>query len=76
MFVAPLSLRSVYALKCSVYSGRYGRAHVHDLQLQTARMTGHAGATHVCREDYRQRQVGECADTWYKRIQPTETVDL
>ena len=28
------------------------------------------------REDYRQRQVGECADTWYKQIQPTETVEL
>ena len=47
-----------------------------DLQLQTAMMTGHAGATHVYREDYQRRQVGECADTWYKRIQPTETVDL
>ena len=29
------------------------------------------GATRVCYEDYRRRQVGECADTWYKRIQPT-----
>ena len=29
----------------------------------------------VCREDYRRRQVGECADTWYKQIRPTETVD-
>ena len=29
-------------------------------------------------EDYRRRQVGECADihVWYKQIQPTETVDL
>ena len=26
------------------------------------------------RENYGQRQVGECANTWYKRIQPTETV--
>ena len=24
-------------------------------------------------KDYRWRQVGECADTWYKWIQPTET---
>ena len=32
------------------------------------RMTG------VCCEDYRRRQAGECADTWYKQqIQPTET---
>ena len=30
----------------------------------------------VCREEYRRRQVGECADTWYKRIQPSETVEL
>ena len=35
------------------------------------------GATCVCREDYRRRQVGECVDTWYKPcIQPTETVEL
>ena len=35
-------------------------------------------STRVCREDYRRRQVhvGECTDTWYKQIQPTETVDL
>ena len=40
-----------------------------DLQLRlNSRMTG---AIRVCREDYQQRQVGECADTWYKRIQPT-----
>ena len=52
-------------------------AHVHDLQLHaldwTARTTG---ATCVCCEGYQRRQVGECADTWYKRIQPTETVEL
>ena len=27
----------------------------------------------VCHENYRQRQAGECADTW---IQPTESVEL
>ena len=27
----------------------------------------------VCCEDYRRRQVGECADTWHKWIQPTES---
>ena len=32
--------------------------------------------TRVCREDYRRRQVGECTNTWYKRIQHTETVEL
>ena len=26
------------------------------------------GAARVCREAYRRRQVGECADTWYKQI--------
>ena len=30
----------------------------------------------VCHEDYRRRQVGECADAWYKQIQPTERVEL
>ena len=33
------------------------------------RTTWTTGATRVCREDYRWRQVGECADTWYKQIQ-------
>ena len=44
---------------------------VRGLQLSidwTARTTG---ATRVCHEDYRWR---ECADTWYKQIQSTETV--
>ena len=44
-----------------------------DLQLHSARMTG---ATRVFCEDYRRRQVDECADTWYKRVQPAETVEL
>ena len=30
----------------------------------------------VCHTDYRRRQVGECADTWYKRIQPTDRDEL
>ena len=30
----------------------------------------------VCREDNRRRQVGECADTWYKQIQHTERAKL
>ena len=30
----------------------------------------------VCHEYYRQGQVGECADTWCKRIQPTERAQL
>ena len=29
-----------------------------------------------CRENYGRRQVGEYTDTWYKRIQPAETVEL
>ena len=56
-------------------------AHVHELQLHstqrsmlnwTARKTG-ATCTCVCHKDHRWRQVGECTDTWYKWIQPTET---
>ena len=27
----------------------------------------------VCCENYPRRRVGDCADTWYERIQPTET---
>ena len=50
----------------------YWCAHVRGLQLDwTARTTV---ATRVCCEDYRRRQVGKCADTWYKRIQPTQIV--
>ena len=30
----------------------------------------------VCRQDYRRRQVGGCADTWYKHIQPIEILEL
>ena len=45
---------------------------MHELK-QSARTTG---ATRVYREDYQQRQVGEYADTWYKWIQLTETVEL
>ena len=35
---------------------------------QTARTTGAKvySCLRLCREDYRRRQVGECADTWYK----------
>ena len=35
----------------------------------TARMTGTSLArfTHVCHEEYQRRQVGECADKWYKQ---------
>ena len=47
----------------------YLHAYVHDLQLRLNSRT--TGATRVCHKDYRERQVGECADTWYKRIQPT-----
>ena len=52
------------------------RAHVRDLPT-AQQLSGRAtGATCVCREHYQPRQVGERADTWYKRIQPTETVEL
>ena len=60
----------------------YWRAHMRNLQLRaptidwTARTTIACGATRVCCEDYWWRKVGECADTWYKWIQPTETVKL
>ena len=56
----------------------YWHAHVHDLQLHIHALdwtTRTTGATRVCHEDYWQRQVGECADIWYKRIQPTEIVE-
>ena len=40
----------------------YWHAHVHDLQLHSTEQQGW-WATWVCRENYRQKQVGECADT-------------
>ena len=33
-------------------------------------------ATRVCHDFHQRRQVGECVDTGYKQIQPTETVEL
>ena len=57
--------RSVYALKCSLY----WHAHMRDLQLHALNWTARTtGAIRVCHEGYRQRQVGEYADTWYKQI--------
>ena len=58
--------RYIDMLMCVIYA-----LHLH----RTSRTTG---ATYVCREDYRRRQVGECTDTWYmyKRIQSTEIVEL
>ena len=75
-FVAPCFPRSGYALKCSVYSGILTCSRVwFKTALDWTVMT--TGATRVCCEDYRRRQVGECADTWYKPcIQPTETEEL
>ena len=75
-FVAPRFTRSVYAQKCSVYSGilTCSRAWF-TTALDRTRLE--LLVSRLCREDYRRRQVGECADTWYKpRIQPTETVEL
>ena len=47
----------------------YWRAHVRDFMHSTEQQL--KAATLPWR-----RPVGECADTWYKRIQPTETVEL
>ena len=59
-------------LKCSVYSGilTYLCAWCTTALNWTSRMTG---ATHYL---LLINTVGECTDTWYKRIQPTETVEL
>ena len=57
-FVAPWFPRSMYILKCSMYSGK--------LILTCSRVwftTEQQGSS-----------LGECADTWYKWNQPTETV--
>ena len=53
-FVALWSPRSVYALKCSVYSSILTCSHA----WFTNCMHWTTGATRVCQEDYRQRQVG------------------
>ena len=42
----------------------------------TRQNSKNSGSIHACHDDYQQRQVGECADTWYKWIQPTGTVKL
>ena len=57
-FVAPWFLRSMYAQKCSVYSGI--------LTCLCVIYNCTRSATCVCRENYQRRQVGECTDTWYK----------
>ena len=67
-------LRSVHALKCSVY----WRAHVRD--TSTPGLNSKNGCSVdlfvVFREDYQWRQVGECANAWYKWIQFTKRVEV
>ena len=46
------------------------------LHVQLAVTTGVVQNYSLCRVDYWQTHVDECADTWYKRIQATETVKL
>ena len=69
-FVAPCFLRSVYALKCSVYR----RVHVCDFYNCIHSWTEHV----VCYEDYRRSQPGTSMRRYvYKRLQPTdERVEL
>ena len=54
----------------------YWCAHVYDLQLHSTEQQKRMELLVVCHEDCWQRQVCECADIWYKQIQPTETVLL
>ena len=67
----------LHILTCSMY----WCAHVRGLQLHPTRRLNSKDKWSldlliVCRGDYQWRQVGECADTWYKRIQPTERLEL
>ena len=64
-FVTPWFPRSVYVLKCSVYSGILMCSH-HGLQQHSTEQQGRLELLIVYHEDYRRRQVGECVDTWYK----------
>ena len=55
-------------LTCMIYNYMHLTEQQRGLELLVSAVSG---------EDYRRKQVGECADTWYKlRIQPTETVEL
>ena len=79
--VTPRFPRSVYTLKCSVYSGTcILTCSCAWFTTVCTRMNSKDDWSYsclrLCREDYWRRQVGECADTWYKRIQPTGKVEL
>ena len=54
----------------------YWRVHVRDLQLHYWSYSCDWLTFSLCCEDYRRRQVGERAGTWYQRTQPAETVEL
>ena len=74
MFVTLWFPRSVYALKCSTYSGMCG-SHARLSFVKTPEQQGWEPLV-VCCEEYQQRHIGKCADTWYKLIESTETVEL
>ena len=67
----------INTVKCSIY----WRAHVRDLQLHALNseqqstemelLLSHSAVISVNKD-----KVDECTDTWYKQIQPTETVEL
>ena len=82
-FVAPWFSRSVYTLKCSIY----WRAPCTDVLMcvvynciplvgLNSKEEWSLDLLVVCCEDYWRRQVGECADTWYKWIEPIERLEL
>ena len=73
VFVAPCRFpRSVYVLKYSVYSGILTCSNA----WFTTEQQGQPDALIVYCENYQRRQLGECTDSVYKWIQPTETVEL
>ena len=61
----PWFMRSAYALKFSLYFG-----------ILTCSCVWFTTACTRLNSKDDWRQVGECADTWYKQIQPTETEEL
>ena len=73
MFVAPQFPKFMYTMKCSVYPGIIDVVLVHGCHL-----SWHPNrATHCLPWRLLTKTgVGKCADTWYKWIEPTETVEL
>ena len=71
--VTPWLLRYMYTLTCSIYSGILICSCASFTTEHSTEQQGQSELLVFFHEDCRQRQVGECRDTWYKQIKPTKT---